>query len=607
MPGLSLIRTEEEIDDQALDRARDVVRFFDEYACRELYRTADTALLATGYEEYPVDVVETDEAVVALEGHFYDVENPEEALNDVASWMTHGRTEQVATWLDQRDGDFLLAVIDRETGDVHLANDALGRLPTYRANWNGTTVVSREIAFVRQMLGDGAGASPLDSLGVAQTLLFGYSLGSRTLFDGVERLPPGSIVHVDSDVEVSRRRRFDFDREAHRRRSRQTNASRLKELFLEACRNRADVGGPNVLALSGGLDSRTAAAGYRQAEVPFTTATYRLDGRETADVRLAGEVADALDVEWTRYDVRSDSAHRDTLLAIKQGVNYLYVDFLLDFFEQLRDAHGSPTLVTGDGGDKALPDLTPGRSLDTFDELIEYTLAQNALLPVADAAAIAGIDERRLRESVRERFRRYPEVSEEAAYVHFLVRERGLNWLNEGEDRNRYFGWSVSPFYSLPFFRYAMNCPEKQKRGNRLYHEFLGKLSPELLDVEYADFGAAPASLEYRLKRRGYESIQRYPRIQAAIVRLLRGQRDDDDSSALVRRIRERVVDEDVSGLAEEPIRAVLQSDRTGDEATLSHLDTVTAIARRDPPVASARTTVTNGTERPTITGEPLD
>lgn len=605
MPGLSLIRADGEIDDHALDRGLDDVCFFDGYTCRELHRTADTALVATGYEEYPVHVVETDDAVVALEGHLYGIRNRDEALRTVSSWVTSGRTDRLAAWLDERDGDFLLVVIDRASGEIHLANDALGRLPTYRASRDGTTVVSREIAFVRTVLANQGRESALDPLGVAQTLLFGYQLGTRTLFDGIERLPPGTIGHVDQrgDAEVNQVNGFDFERKTHRRRSRQTNASRLKALFLDACHNRAGVGGPNVVALSGGFDSRTVAAGYRHAGIPFTAATYQLDGQQTADVRLAAEVADALDVEWTRYDVTGGPQHRATLLAIKQGLNYLYVDFLLDFLEQLRDTHGPLTLVTGDGGDKALPDLTPGRPLGTFDDLIEYTLAQNAVFSAADAAAIAGVERHRLLESVRDRFRGYPEVAHEAAYVHFLVRERGINWLNEGEDRNRYFGWSVSPFYSVPFFRYAMNCPDEQKRANRLYHEFLGKLSSDLLDVEYADFGAAPTSIEYRVKRLGYESLRRYPRVQAAIVRLFRGR--EDDHPELTRRIRDRVAGGEVSGLAGEPVRAVLRSNR--DEAALSHLDTVTAVADRDWPTELPRTTGTGTREQSNAAGGTVD
>lgn len=66
MPGLSLVRTEGDLDDRAIDRSCEAVRFFEGDACREIHRTTDTVLLATAYDDYPVHVVETDDAVVAL-------------------------------------------------------------------------------------------------------------------------------------------------------------------------------------------------------------------------------------------------------------------------------------------------------------------------------------------------------------------------------------------------------------------------------------------------------------------------------------------------------------------------------------------------------------
>jgi len=82
-----------------------------------------------------------------------------------------------------------------------------------------------------------------------------------------------------------------------------------------------------------------------------------------------------------------------------------------------------------------------------------------------------------IRRSVRDRLRLYPETDPASKYVHFLVYERGANFLFEGEDRNRFF-WSTTPFYSIDFFRYAMNCPPEQKTRYNLYRSFLTELAP---------------------------------------------------------------------------------------------------------------------------------
>jgi len=73
-------------------------------------------------------------------------------------------------------------------------------------------------------------------------------------------------------------------------------------------------------------------------------------------------------------------------------------------------------------------------------------------------------------------------------YVHFLISERTMKWLFEGEDRNRYFFWSVSPFYSNKFFDYAMNCSDEIKKDYKLFSVFLNKLSPEMASVKNANW-----------------------------------------------------------------------------------------------------------------------
>jgi asparagine synthase (glutamine-hydrolysing) len=68
---------------------------------------------------------------------------------------------------------------------------------------------------------------------------------------------------------------------------------------------------------------------------------------------------------------------------------------------------------------------------------------------------------------------------------------------NEGEDRNRQYFWSVSPFYAPPFFAYALGCPDHQKLGLRLYQKFLEILSPGLDRIPYANWGAPLGSLKF--------------------------------------------------------------------------------------------------------------
>ena len=587
MPGISLVcgpSTDPAVASSALDAAC----FTDEYDAHTAVANGRTFLGFSGYADYPVRTVETDDALYVLEGRLYDVDDERRRAREVGSALLDGRTEAVASWLDGRDGDFLLVAYEKETGTVRLVNDTFARLPVYYATTDDAIVVSRELKFVRDVAGHRNAAPDLDRMAVAQSLLFGYRLGDRTLFDSVRRVPPGSALHVEADanggdvgVRVERLHRHDFDGHAHADGSVAANAATLASLFEDACANRDVPGVPNVLSLSGGLDSRAVGGGYDAVDAPYTAATFeKSDGSNADDVRLAKRVAETLGVEWEHYEATGTETHRAKLLEMKQGMNFLGMSFILDFFEQLRDRHGSLVYVTGDGGDKALPDITPPRSFASRRGLAEYVVDAHGIFDREEAAAIAGIDAEALVGAVETRLASYPESSYVGKYVHFLVRERGINWLNHGEDRNRYYFWSVSPFYSPEFFEYAMNVPAAQKSGSKLQAAFLESLDPALCGVADANYGAPVTSLEHKAKQFAAGLVCRYPTVKRTVASLLGGSGPpkglDDDIRAQLRRA-------DRTPFADDAVGRVLHGETEYGGRELYNLLTVAAVADREP------------------------
>ena len=543
MPGLTLVGGRDALDDDAVDAALDSLRFFDSYDVETLYEDGERLLAATRYPEYPLYTVDGDERFVALEGELYDVApaDRDAVVRRVARWAD-GDDDRLGSWLASTDGEFLLVSVPKAGGDVTVVNDALGRLPAYRANVGGADVVSRELKFVREAARRTGSPLELDRLGAAQTILFGYRMRERTLFDGVLRVPPAARLSVGSSAEGARLYRHDFGERTNRSKSVEENARRLARRFVGACRRRAERSGTPVVSLSGGFDSRSVIAGLAAADAPVEAASFvRPKGRADADVDGARSVAAALDVPWTPYHVAEREEHTRLLLDTMQGSNSLGMSFILDFLCAVRDDYDAPTLFTGDGGDKVFPGVRPARSFEDVDDLLEYILDVKAVNSVEAAATIAGIAPEDLRESVRTTLSLYPESSLADRYLHFYRYERGINWLHLGEDRNRYYCWSTSPFYAFPLFRDAANCPESQKSEMELYRRFLGELSPRLVDLPYADFGAPVTSAEYRLKRWGYDLLHRHPRLKRPVVERLTG----DDASDVEREIRARTTASD--------------------------------------------------------------
>ncbi|MDG5760958.1 hypothetical protein QA600_16625 [Natronococcus sp. A-GB1] len=224
------------VDQGSVDRALDSVCFTDRYDRETVIRSTGERIAHTGYEAYPVDIVETDDRTILLEGRLYDRRDTEAALENVAAWIDEGNIDRLSEWVATRDGEFLITVVDRSSGTTWVVNDVFGRLPTYRATIGGTTIVTRELEIVRRLAaalrGEDVG---VDRLGLGQMLLFGYPLGTRTPFDEISQLPPGSLLEVGRD-EVTSLHEFRFDREENDDRGVTGNARALKDRFVEACR-----------------------------------------------------------------------------------------------------------------------------------------------------------------------------------------------------------------------------------------------------------------------------------------------------------------------------------------------------------------------------------
>ncbi|MFC5970141.1 asparagine synthase-related protein [Halomarina salina] len=547
MPGTSLLRGAVPAETESLFES---LHFSAEYETRRRWSRDGTLLATTGYPTYPTTGYEFDDARVVLEGRLYDVEAPERALRSLVDALLDGDRDAVTDWVLDRDGDFLVTVHDEARDAVYLLNDTFARLPTYYATLGDTVVVSRELKFVREVAARRGAALELDSLAVAQQLLFGYCLGQRTVFDGVTCLPAGSLLTLaDGDVRVERLYEYDFEETAHADRSVEENATELADRFLAACERRASDDATDVLSLSGGLDSRAVGGAFTALDLPYVTATFdNSDEGESDDARVARAIAERLDVPWTRYSTSATDRHRERLVEAKQGMNYLGMAFILDFFDQLREDHGAMQYVTGDGGDKILVDLTPAKTLGSREALVEYVVDSNAQFSLDRAADIANVSASDLRDSIEERLDAYPESTTAQQYVHFLVYERGINYLNHGEDRNRYFFWSVSPFYSRPVFAYAMGCPDGQKGGRRLYRAFIERFAPDLVDLEYPNFGAPITSVEYRLKQTAFDLLSRYPALRESL--LDREKIDADRNLEVLSMIHAHLLQSDVTPLS---------------------------------------------------------
>lgn len=575
MPGISLQHTSNTKQNTQINL--DKLLFFDEYYSSVLHQDDLTKIGFSGYSSYPITSYESDAYEIYLEGYLYSIQNLEEAAHTVAEKLFSAENGWVKSWLRKQDAEFVLIAVEKSSGDIAILNDALSRLPVYIYEDGTSIYISRELGFILE-----SSSVDIDSMGVAQQLLFGYPLGERTLYSGVHQLSPASVIRISNgNYTTEQLFQINIEDKKHRDKSIDENAAELSKRLSNSCRRRVGEG-TNIVSLSGGMDSRAIAACLTDIGSPFVAATYNKGTKLTnREAQAAEEVMETLGGEWYEYRLGGPSdEHRSTLLETKRGMNTLGLSYILEFFEELQlDFGDNITYFTGDGGAK-LASWTPPRQFSSNNEIVEYLLADQVRIPIDKVADLSAHNEQELRNSIHRRLESYPETDPAQRYVHFMIRERSLKWGVHGEDRNRYYFWSAAPLYSYPIFEYAMNVPDNQKEYNDLYQRIISQYSSNVLDVTYINFGAPIGSLRYKLKENLYGLAAMWPTLREKLIRLLRGnpEIDEDVKNRLQNSAQSHLIQS--STLSAQAIHDITNEQSISPKAA-SYLETATASIHR--------------------------
>lgn len=157
--------------------------------------------------------------------------------------------------LDDLEGQFALALHDRQRGRLLLARDAFGVAPLYWARTPGGLAFASEI---KALLAHPALTARVDPTGVDQVFAFPGLVSPRTAFAGIHALPPGHALAIDAGG-LRTWAWWDLDFPEHgapvEARGDGEWAEALGEALSRAVRRRLQGEVPVGCYLSGGLDS----------------------------------------------------------------------------------------------------------------------------------------------------------------------------------------------------------------------------------------------------------------------------------------------------------------------------------------------------------------
>lgn len=528
---------------------------------RELLLNEPYQVVCTRYPEYPIKILNDTKFWACLEGKMYcknDV-SLESELSDLIELVfrtdlsTEKDKKMLADWLLETDGDFVLYALDKRTNNFFVMNDLLGRLPLYYCFKDKTElIVSREIQFLSYLFHDSyENGNKFDMMGIAQFLLFSHTLGRRTLLNDISRLDPASLLKVcnkDSKIEIHNLHVFNFQNKRYAHDSIKKNAQGLAPLFLEACKNRVDQNAKNLISLSGGFDSRAVAASLRENKILCYAVTspepnWKPVVGNSSETMIAEKLANALNIECEIYDIMIPKTENLLmLLRIKNGLVYLAHSFLPRFLDQLKARHGSAPInfFTGHGGDVSFTNLSSA-VLD-IDSCVRGILSMKGCFPLDIISRLTKINENEIMDEIRNILATYPEEDPSLKFEHFIFFETNAKCSFEIEDINRFYFWSVAPFYSVPFFKYVFYCSDNNKEKLALYREFLIEISPAIAAIDNSNWGCSILSKKFKMLQYILNLLFKYPRLRRFVKKIYdKRAYSYEDNSTIIQCIREQV------------------------------------------------------------------
>jgi asparagine synthase (glutamine-hydrolysing) len=271
----------------------------------------------------------------------------------------------------------VLADVDR--GTCLLFNDRYGRERLF-VHVDGTRVAFASEA--KAILAIAPATRTFDTVGLAEWLACGCTIGRRSLFRDIEVLDPGTVLAFDGSARPHRHRYFD---PAHLEELAPASGAEFLDGFsssLQAAVDAATRHAPRVgMSLTGGLDSRMIMASLEAAPGSVPCYTFGSMYRTTGDVAVGRAVAACCGqphhvLELGADFLRAAPAHLEDAVYISDG--YLGLSGAAELYVNRQARQIAPVRMTGNWGGELM------RGVRAF----KYTMPKGGFLPARLAATI---------------------------------------------------------------------------------------------------------------------------------------------------------------------------------------------------------------------------
>jgi len=257
--------------------------------------------------------------------------------------------------LQRLNGQFAIAIWDRERRELFLARDRLGIRPLFYTVHDGRLVFGSEIKSIFAFPGI---QREIDPASVDQIFTYWSTITPRTAFRGVRAIPPGHyLIARQASMDICRYWSLDFASDPPGTRSEKDYEAELEDLLIDASqvRLRADV--PVGAYLSGGLDSSlTTAIISKHSDNRLETFSIAFENTDFDESSFQTQMAEYLGTE--HHVVRCSNA--DIGRVFPDVVWHTETPILrtapapLFLLSRLVNDHSLKVVLTGEGADEVL-------------------------------------------------------------------------------------------------------------------------------------------------------------------------------------------------------------------------------------------------------------
>ncbi len=215
--------------------------------------------------------------------------------------------------LQKFEGMFAFALWDRKNSSLILARDRFGEKPLYWGKFGNTLLFGSELKALKK---HPAFMGAIDRSALSSFISYGYITGNGSIYQGIERIPPGSTYIFEADGSFASNKYWSSSDAALTAMNHAFEGSaldainKLESLVTQSIRQQLLADVPVGAFLSGGIDSSTIVAlAQAQSSVPVKTFTIGFDEIGFNEAPYADKIAKYLGTDHTEHYI----SHKDVL------------------------------------------------------------------------------------------------------------------------------------------------------------------------------------------------------------------------------------------------------------------------------------------------------